>query len=188
MRREYDFSKSRTNPYASQLKKQITIRLDEESIDYFKSISDDTGVPYQSLINFYLRDCAASRRKLSLVWKKTVTPSANGPSRKTADEASSSHRSPKTASETIIAAIKAKRTLTFNYNGKKRVVEPQCIGIGAKNTELLRGHQISGGAQREPLFDVSRISDLVVLDERFPRPGPNYKKNDSAMKTILAQL
>jgi len=69
MRKEYDFSKSRKNPYASQLKKQITIRLDEDSIAYFKSISEAVGIPYQSLINLYLRDCAASNRKLSLNWK-----------------------------------------------------------------------------------------------------------------------
>ena len=69
MRKEYDFSAAKKNPYAAQLKKQITIRLDEESITYFKSISEDVGIPYQSLINLYLRDCAASRRKLNLDWK-----------------------------------------------------------------------------------------------------------------------
>jgi len=69
MRKEYDFSKARKNPYASQLKKQITIRLDEDSITYFKTVSEDVGIPYQSLINLYLRDCAASHRKLSLSWK-----------------------------------------------------------------------------------------------------------------------
>ena len=69
MRKEYDFSKSRKNPYASQLKKQITIRLDEDAIAYFKRISEEVGIPYQSLINLYLRDCAASRRKLNLDWK-----------------------------------------------------------------------------------------------------------------------
>jgi predicted DNA binding CopG/RHH family protein len=69
MRKEYDFSGARKNPYAAQLKKQITIRLDEESITYFKSISEDVGIPYQSLINLYLRDCAASHRKLNLNWK-----------------------------------------------------------------------------------------------------------------------
>jgi uncharacterized protein (DUF4415 family) len=69
MRKEYDFSNARKNPYAAQLKKQITIRLDEDSITYFKAISEDVGVPYQSLINLYLRDCAASHRKLNLNWK-----------------------------------------------------------------------------------------------------------------------
>ncbi len=69
MRKEYDFSAARKNPYAAQLKKQITIRLDDESIKYFKSISADVGIPYQSLINLYLRDCAASHRKLNLNWK-----------------------------------------------------------------------------------------------------------------------
>lgn len=69
MRKEYDFAKSRKNPYASQLKKQITIRLDKDSIAYFKGISEEVGIPYQSLINLYLRDCAAANRKLSLNWK-----------------------------------------------------------------------------------------------------------------------
>lgn len=69
MRKEYDFSAARKNPYAAQLKKQITIRLDEESIKYFKTISEDVGIPYQSLINLYLRECAATHRKLSLNWK-----------------------------------------------------------------------------------------------------------------------
>lgn len=69
MRAEYDFSKAKANPYASQLKKQITIRLDEDCIEYFKSISEEVGIPYQSLINLYLRDCASSNRKLNLKWK-----------------------------------------------------------------------------------------------------------------------
>ena len=69
MRKEYDFTKSRKNPFASQLKKQITIRLDEDSIAYFRSASEEVGIPYQSLINLYLRDCATSKRKLNLNWK-----------------------------------------------------------------------------------------------------------------------
>jgi uncharacterized protein (DUF4415 family) len=69
MRKEYDFSKSRKNPYASQLKRQITIRLDEDAITYFKAVSEEVGIPYQSLINLYLRDCAAANRKLNLTWK-----------------------------------------------------------------------------------------------------------------------
>jgi len=69
MRKEYDFSNARKTPYATQLKKQITIRLDEDSIGYFKGISEQVGIPYQSLINLYLRDCAANGRKLDLQWK-----------------------------------------------------------------------------------------------------------------------
>jgi len=69
MRKEYDFSKARNNPYAAQLTMQITIRLDEDSIGYFKGISEQAGIPYQSLINLYLRDCAAQHRKLDLNWK-----------------------------------------------------------------------------------------------------------------------
>ena len=69
MRAEYDFSKAVKNPYAAELKKLITFLLDEESLRYFKSISADVGIPYQSLINLYLRDCATSHRKLNLEWK-----------------------------------------------------------------------------------------------------------------------
>ena len=69
MRKEYDFSKASKSPYAAKLSKQITIRLDEDSIGYFKEISDQVGIPYQSLINLYLRDCAAQNRKLDLRWK-----------------------------------------------------------------------------------------------------------------------
>lgn len=69
MLKEYDFSQAEKNPYTIRLKKQITIRLDEESISYFKTISEEVGIPYQSLINLYLRDCATSHRKLDLTWK-----------------------------------------------------------------------------------------------------------------------
>ena len=75
MRKEYDFSKATKNPYASQLKKQVTIRLDQEAIQYFKSVSEEVGIPYQSLINLYLRDCAATQRKLNLSWKPSGQPS-----------------------------------------------------------------------------------------------------------------
>ena len=69
MRKDYDFAKSRKNPYASKLKRQITIRLDEDSIAYFKAVSEEVGIPYQSLINLYLRECAAAHRKPELGWK-----------------------------------------------------------------------------------------------------------------------
>ena len=69
MRKEYDFSNAHKNPYASMLKKPITIRLDEDSVSYFKTISEEVGIPYQSLINLYLRDCAVTHKKLNLSWK-----------------------------------------------------------------------------------------------------------------------
>ena len=69
MRDEYDFSDSQPNPYAKQLRKQITIRLGVDVIAYFKALSQETGLPYQSLINLYLRDCAASGRKLKMAWQ-----------------------------------------------------------------------------------------------------------------------
>jgi len=88
----------------------------------------------------------------------------------------------------LVRAIEQKQRLRFLYNGRTRLVEPQCYGIGTTGTELLRVHQFRGGREREPLFDVSKIADLEVLNESFVRPGPNYKKDDSAMKTIFAQL
>lgn len=70
MKKEYDFSKmkGRKNPYAKRLKKQVTIRLGVDIIDYFKAMSDETGIPYQKLINLYLRDCAESHRSLQMKW------------------------------------------------------------------------------------------------------------------------
>lgn len=70
MKKEYDLAsmKSRKNPYVSKLKKPVTIRLSEEVIDYFKGMSMENGVPYQSLINLYLRDCVAQHRKIDISW------------------------------------------------------------------------------------------------------------------------
>ena len=67
MRKEYDFSKAKKNPYARMLKKQITIRLDENTIEYFRKVARNSGIPYQSLINLYLKDCVRSHRQLSFV-------------------------------------------------------------------------------------------------------------------------
>jgi predicted DNA binding CopG/RHH family protein len=68
MRKEYDFSKGKRNPYTHMLKKQVTIRLDEKTVEYFKKMAKDAGIPYQTLINLYLRDCAASSRRLRFRW------------------------------------------------------------------------------------------------------------------------
>ncbi len=68
MRDSYDFSNSVKNPYAKHLKKQVTIRLDEDTIAYFKQMAEDKGIPYQSLINLFLRDCAANHRQLETKW------------------------------------------------------------------------------------------------------------------------
>jgi uncharacterized protein (DUF4415 family) len=69
MRKEYDFSKAKKNPYARFFKRQVTIRLDAGTVKYFKALARQSGIPYQTLINLYLRDCAASGRKLSMQWK-----------------------------------------------------------------------------------------------------------------------
>lgn len=72
MKKEYDLTKmkSRKNPYASKLKKPITMRLGEDVINYFKKMAKDSGVPYQSLINLYLRDCIAQHRKVDISWNQ----------------------------------------------------------------------------------------------------------------------
>ena len=70
MKKEYDFSKmrGRRNPYTKRLKKQITIRLGVDVLAYFKDLAQSTGVPYQTLINLYLRDCAQRKKRLSVEW------------------------------------------------------------------------------------------------------------------------
>jgi uncharacterized protein (DUF4415 family) len=69
MREQYDFSNSVPNPYIKKNKKQITIRLDEDVVSYFKHLSDENGVPYQNLINLYLKDCASNHKELKMDWK-----------------------------------------------------------------------------------------------------------------------
>jgi len=72
MRKEYDFSKARKNPYVRRLKKQITLRIDSPTIEYFRSLSEGSGIPYQTLINLYLRECATQRRRLSMEWRASA--------------------------------------------------------------------------------------------------------------------
>lgn len=70
MRDHYDFSKmkGKKNPYTKYLKQPVTMRLDKDSVEYFKALAEESGIPYQTLINLYLRDCAANERKLNLKW------------------------------------------------------------------------------------------------------------------------
>ena len=74
MKAEYDLSKmkSRRNPYASKLKKSVTMRLSEDVVQYFKDMAAEAGVPYQTLINLYLRDCLAQNRKVEIKWPSAV--------------------------------------------------------------------------------------------------------------------
>lgn len=69
MRKHYDFSQATPNPYARRLKKQVTIRLDQETVAYFQNLAAEMSLPYQTLINLYLRDCAVQRKRLKLSWK-----------------------------------------------------------------------------------------------------------------------
>ena len=68
MRKEYDFKNAKRAPYAQMLKKQITINVNEEVIDYFKAMSIETGIPYQVLINYYLLDCVRNNKKLNITY------------------------------------------------------------------------------------------------------------------------
>ncbi|MFQ5739921.1 MAG: BrnA antitoxin family protein [Acidobacteriota bacterium] len=70
MREHYDFSKmkGRKNPYVKHLKQSVTMRLDRDTVAYFKSLAEETRIPYQTLINLYLRDCALNQRKLQMKW------------------------------------------------------------------------------------------------------------------------
>lgn len=72
MQQEYDFSQSIKNPYTKKLKKQVTIRLEEEIVDYFKQLAEETEIPYQSLINLYLKDCVRSQRKIAFEWQDSA--------------------------------------------------------------------------------------------------------------------
>ncbi len=69
MRKEYDFSEARPNPYAKRLKAQVTMRLDRQTLEYFRAMAAETGIPYQSLINLYLQDCVRTGKRLRLQWK-----------------------------------------------------------------------------------------------------------------------
>ena len=68
MRKHYDFSEAKPNPYAARLKQQVTIRLDRDTISHFRKLAEETGIRYQTLINLYLRECAASGKRLSNTW------------------------------------------------------------------------------------------------------------------------
>ena len=68
MREHYDFSNAKRNPYARRLKQQVTIRLDHDTVKYFKRLAEETGIAYQTLINLYLRECVSTGRKLSSTW------------------------------------------------------------------------------------------------------------------------
>ncbi len=72
MKSDYNFTKGKRNPYAKRLKTQVTIRLEDETLNYFKGLADDTGIPYQTLINLYLRECAATKKKPSMKWRRTA--------------------------------------------------------------------------------------------------------------------
>jgi len=76
MRKHYDFSKAKHNSYARRLKRQVSIRLDQDTIDYFKRLAEETGIRYQTLVNLYLRDCASSEKRLSIVWRLAVDQGA----------------------------------------------------------------------------------------------------------------
>lgn len=78
--------------------------------------------------------------------------------------------------------------MQFHYNNKLRIVEPQSYGFGVKGTELLRAYQVNENPPAEKLFDVSKITGLILLNNYFTSPGPNYKSHDSGMKEVFCEL
>jgi hypothetical protein len=84
MRKNYDFSKAIRNPYTKRLKKQLTIRLDEETISYFQGLSQEMSLPYQTLMNMYLRDCAETRKRPHWAASQPAEPASKAVLRKTA--------------------------------------------------------------------------------------------------------
>jgi len=76
MRKEYDFSKAKRNPYAKRLKRSVTIRLDTRTLEYFQGLAAELEVPYQTLINLYLRDCAETGRRPAMRWRPPRTGAA----------------------------------------------------------------------------------------------------------------
>jgi hypothetical protein len=89
----------------------------------------------------------------------------------------------------LCIAIHGRRRISFVYHGRERVAEPQCYGISTAGKEALRVFLIEGrSGQLEPLFTVAEMKDLTVLDKTFTRPGPKYKKGDSAMQHIFCEL
>jgi len=88
----------------------------------------------------------------------------------------------------ICFAIRKKYRIQFEYHSKTRIAEPQCCGISSAGKEILRAYLLQGGTRPEQLFELSKMESLVILKDHFDVPGPNYKKNDSAMKEIFCQL
>jgi len=90
--------------------------------------------------------------------------------------------------ETICEAIRNKQRIKFKYNEKLRIGEPQCCGQTTTGKDAVRVHLLSGGSRPEQLFELEKIQSLEILSEHFTKAGPNYRKNDSAMKLIYCQL
>jgi hypothetical protein len=90
--------------------------------------------------------------------------------------------------ELLLTAIRNKRRIHFVYHDKQRIAEPQCYGISTAGKEVVRVFQVDGGSQQEPLFEVAKMEQLVLSNELFEQPGPNYKRGDSAMSVIFAEL
>jgi hypothetical protein len=90
----------------------------------------------------------------------------------------------------ICTAIENRQRIQFEYHDKVRIAEPQCCGISTAGKEVLRAYLLHGGSRPEQLFELGKMKSFHLLEEHFAKPGPNYKKDDSAMKpgSILCQL
>lgn len=90
--------------------------------------------------------------------------------------------------ELLCNSIKEMRRIKFIYNEKERLGEPQCYGVSGAGKDVLRVYLIKGGSRPEQLFEVAKMKNLQLLEDKFSRPGPNYSRNDTAMKSIYCQL
>jgi hypothetical protein len=90
--------------------------------------------------------------------------------------------------EIICEAIRQKQRIKFEYNEKLRVGEPQCCGQTSTGKDAVRVHLTFGGSRPEQLFELDKMMSVELLNEHFTKPGPNYKRNDSAMLKIYCQL
>jgi hypothetical protein len=90
--------------------------------------------------------------------------------------------------ELICEAIKNKQRISFKYHDKSRSGEPQCCGQTNTGKDAVRVYLLTGGSKPEQLFELDKIKSFQLLDDYFTKPGPNYKRDDSAMKIIYCQL
>jgi hypothetical protein len=126
MRSEYDFSKPRKNPYANQLQRQVTIRLDTAAVDYFKKMAAELGMPYQNLINLFLRDCAIQKRRAT---RRRLCPDI-------ARVQTSRHADIGGSLDNGAAVGKDRQQVRRHLKSEREFVRPDCAQRGQPNRQI----------------------------------------------------